>query len=225
MVEVDFFISFFSGVAIGISPCILLMLSSFGASLILTEEKNKFLKISTGLILGMLLVYILMSIIILSFFQILKTILIFNFIFAGILVFIGLWEIADCKKEQSSIFKTPKKVKTLLSNFIQRNSGYYAFLVGIIFVLIKIPCFGNIYLSLLSKLYSDPLLVVFIIVYIVGMLIPIILILVLMRLGLESSKINDFRLKYRTKLRIISGAILIFLAIYLLINQIIIVFN
>jgi len=59
--EVDLIIAFTSGLLIGGSPCILLMLSVFGSSLILTEEKSKFLKISIGLILGMIFAYIIMS--------------------------------------------------------------------------------------------------------------------------------------------------------------------
>ena len=85
------------------------------------------------------------------------------------------------------------------------------------FVLIKIPCFGTIYLALLDNLYDNPLLYVFIVVYLIGMVIPILLVLVLLRLGIESSKIDEYRLKYRTHLRILNGAVLIFLSIYLLI--------
>ncbi|MHA2007746.1 MAG: hypothetical protein ACXABO_08590 [Promethearchaeota archaeon] len=221
MVDVNIFISFFSGLAIGISPCILLMLSAFGTSLVLTEEKRKYFAISIGLISGMVLAYIVISVMLLNVVVLLEAFIIFNFIFAGILVFIGIWEIVESRKEKSSIFGTPRKVKKVLSNFIEHNSGFYAFLVGIIFVMIKIPCFGGVYISLILNLHTNPLLYVFIFVYILGMLTPIILILVLMRIGLESSKINSFRLKYRTELRILSGIILIFLAIFLLINQII----
>ncbi|MFX0028479.1 MAG: cytochrome c biogenesis protein CcdA, partial [Candidatus Hermodarchaeota archaeon] len=201
--------------------CILLMLSVFGTSIVLTEEKKKFYFISIGLISGMVFAYILVSIVFLPFIEKLFTI---NIIFAGLLIFLGFWQIVECKKEQSLIFGTPEKVKTVINNFIQKNSGFYAFFVGIIFVLVKIPCFGGIYLSLLANLHRNPLLYLFILAYIIGMLTPIILILTLIRLGLESSKINDFRRKNRTKLRILNGAILIFLAIYLLINQIILIF-
>ena len=221
MEEVNIFITFLSGLAVGITPCILLMLSVFGTSVVLTEEKNKFLIISIGLISGMVLAYILVSIVFLPF---IEELIFLNFIFAGILIFIGLWQIVECKKEQSSIFKTPDKVKAVLYNFIQKNSGFYAFLVGIIFVLIKIPCFGGIYLSLLANLHTNPLLYVFIFVYIIGMLFPIIIILILIRLGLESSKINDFRIKNRTKLRILNGVILVSLALYLLVNQLFLIY-
>jgi len=104
----------------------------------------------------------------------------------------------------------------VLKEFIDKNSGVYAFLVGIIFILIKIPCFGGVYLALLYHYYTNPLFFIYIFMYFIGMLVPIILVLIILRLGLESSKINDFRLKYRTYLRLFNGFILIFLAIFLL---------
>lgn len=221
MVEVNIFISFFSGLVIGASPCILLMLSAFGTSLVLTEEKRKFLSISIGLISGMVLAFVLISIILIYVAIMLEVMIIINYIFAGVLISIGIWQIVESTKERSIIFSTPEKVKTVLSNFIQKNSGFYAFLVGIIFVLIKFPCTDLIYVSLILNFHTNPLLYVFLFIYILGMLIPIILILVLLRLGLESSRINEFRLKYRTFFRILSGAILIFLAIFLLVYQLI----
>lgn len=215
--EVNFIIAFLSGLIIGGSPCILLMLSTFGTSLILIEEKGKFLMISTGLLSGMIFAYIVVSYVFLFFVQIFEFFQYFKYVFAAILILIGVWQIIECRKEQSTIFGTPQKVKTVLKDFIEKNSGLYAFLVGIIFVLIKLPCFGSMYLALLYNLQENPLLYLYIITYLLGMVIPIVLILILLRLGLESSTINEKRLKYRPFLRAISGAILIFLAFYLLI--------
>lgn len=216
MIEINFFVVFFSGMVIGTSPCILLMLSVFGSSLILTEEKSKFLKISLGLLAGMIIAYIFISIIFVYLFQFFEALSYFKYLFAAILIFIGVWQIIECKLEKSRIFGTPEKVKTVLKDFINKNSGFYAFLVGIIFVLIKIPCFGSIYLSLIYDLYSNPLLVFYIITYLIGLIFPVVLILILIRLGLESDKINEFRLKYRTSLRLLSGGLLIVLALLLL---------
>ena len=56
-----------------------------------------------------------------------------------------------------------------------------------------------------------------ILVYIIGMIVPIVLILIFIRLGLESSKVDEFRVKYRIHLRILNGVILIFLALFLLV--------
>ncbi|UCC20216.1 MAG: hypothetical protein JSV62_02725 [Promethearchaeota archaeon] len=217
MDELTFALAFFAGLSLGATPCILLMLSVFGGSFFLTEEKKKYYSMSIGLILGIIIPYILISIIIYNFLQIFQAVHnIIKYFFAGVLIFIGTWQIVESRKEQSKIFKTPDKVKSLLKEFIEKNSGLYAFLVGIIFVLIKIPCYGGIFFDIIILTSQNPLFYVFIVVYLIGMIIPIVLILVLFRLGLESSKINDFRLKYRTHLRIFSGALLIFLSIYLL---------
>jgi cytochrome c biogenesis protein CcdA len=164
----------------------------------------------------MILAYIFISIIFVFFFQILNVLLFFKYIFAAILIIIGMWQIIESKRDKSIIFGTPARVKTILKDFIEKNSGIYAFSVGIIFVFIKIPCFGTIYLSLLYNLYLNPFLIIYIMFYILGLLLPIITVLILLRLGLESDKINEFRLKYRTYLRILSGAILMTLAILLL---------
>ena len=217
--EVTLLIAFLSGIIIGGTPCILLMLSAFGSSLILHEEKSKFLTISIGLLSGMILAYVLISILFIYIFQFLVIFSFVRYIFAGILIFIGIWQIIECKKEKSIIFGTPEKIKTVLKNFIDKNSGFYAFLVGIIFVLIKIPCFGLIYLALLYNFYGDPLLIAFIIIYLIGMIIPIIIVLILLRFCIESSKLNDFRERNRVYFRILNGAILIFLAFYLLILE------
>jgi len=215
--EINWIVAFLSGLVIGATPCILLMMSAFGSSLIMTEGRAKFAQISFGLLSGLVFGYIIISVIFLYFIPIFEMLYYFKYLFAGILIFIGIWQIIESKKENSTIFGTPKKVKLVLKNFIERKSGVYAFIVGIIFVLIKIPCFGGVYLALLYNLHENPILYLFIMWYLIGMLLPVVLLLILLRIGLEFEKVNDFRLKYRTALRIISGAVLIFLAFYLLI--------
>jgi len=218
MLEINFAITFFYGFVVGLSPCILLMLSSFGTSLLLTEKKKDFFQILLGLILGMISAYIVISIIFLPFTELLALYEYTKFVFAGILIFLGIWQILESQKEKSVIFGTPTKVRTILKDFIEKRSGYYSFLVGILFVFIKIPCFGSIYLSLIYELHSNPMLFLYIVVYLFAMVLPVIIILSLIRFGLESSKVNEYRLKYRSYLRILSGGILIFLALYLLIS-------
>ena len=113
--EINIIIAFLSGLIIGATPCILLMLSTFGTSLVLVEEKNKFITISLGLISGMILMYIIISILVLYVFGFLTIYFYFKYVFAGILILIGVWQIIDCRKENSKIFGTPEKVKTIMT--------------------------------------------------------------------------------------------------------------
>ena len=217
--EINLFVSFISGLIVGLSPCIFLIISAFGTTLILSEEKSNFLKIVGGLLSGIILAYILITIL---FFYLIEVFLRFytfiRYIFAGILIVIGIWQIIESTKEKSLIYQTPSKVKLLLKNFIEKNSGFYAFMVGIIFILIKLPCMGAIYSALIYNFYSNPYFFFCLILYFIGMLIPILILLILLRLGLESSEINEMRLKYRPYLRIISGLTLILLSIYLVLT-------
>lgn len=215
--EIDFIIAFGAGIYVGSTACILLMLTVFGTSLLMIEEKRKYFFISLGLIIGMVVAYLIVTILATFIFGFTDAFFYFRFIFAGILIFIGAWQIIESRKERSLIFKTPEKIKTILKDFMDKNSSFYAFLIGFIFVFVKIPCSAGPYLALLYEIQNDPLLFGYILIYLLGMILPTIIILAAFRVGLGVDEVNDFRLKYRTHLRILSGALLIFLAIYLLI--------
>ncbi|MFX1355339.1 MAG: hypothetical protein ACFE8V_13595 [Promethearchaeota archaeon] len=214
--ELNILISFISGLIIGLSPCILLIISVFGTSLIVIQEKSKYLKIVGGLISGIILAYIIVSVLLFYLINFLNIFSYFRYFFFGILIFIGVWQLIESKKEKSLIYQTPSKVKLTMKRFIEKNSGFYAFLVGIIFILIKLPCMAAIYSTLIYNLYLNVYLIFCIIMYFIGMLVPMTIFFILIRLGLESSRINEIRLKYRPYLRIISAITLIILAIYLL---------
>lgn len=217
--EITVLLAFFSGLFFGVSPCILLLLSTFGTSLILVEEKSKFLKISFGLIAGLIVTFIIISYFIYLFVEFAGVFQYINIVFAVILISLGLWQILECRKEDSALYGTPDKIKAKLKLFIDKRSGVYAFVVGIIFALIKLPTCGSLLIVLILNLHNDPLIFIYILVYIIGMVFPIIIILILLRIGLESSKIDDFRVRHRTQLRLLSGIFLIILAIYLLILE------
>jgi len=214
--DINLLIAFASGLLIGITPCTVLILSVIGGSSVLIEDKSKYIRLSAGLISGCLTAYILISIIFVSFIDILNTIYLFRYIFAGILIFIGVWQIIEYKKEKSIIFGTPQKVKLLLKDFIDKRTGLYSFLIGIIFVLVKIPCFSGIYLGFLYNFWDDPSFYSYIILYLAGLMIPMIIILLLLRVSLSFDRVNEIRLKYRPYLRLLNGTSLIVLTLYLL---------
>jgi cytochrome c biogenesis protein CcdA len=215
--EINILVSFISGIIIGISPCIFLITSVFGTSLVLIQEKSKYLKIVGGLISGIILAYITVSILLFYLISFFDFFFFFRYIFAGTLIFIGIWQLVESKKEKSLIYQTPSKVKLIMKSFIEKNSGFYAFIVGIIFIFIKLPCMATLYSALIYNVYSNAYFILCLVMYFVGMLIPIMLLFTLIRLGLESSRVNEIRLKYRHYIRIISALTLIILAIYLLI--------
>ena len=208
-------VAFVVGLVTGISACMLLLLSVLGTSLTIIESRSKYFIISTGLIIGLVCTYLVVSVLFLVTINALSIISLLKYIFGGILLFIGIWQIIEFKSEKSVMFGTSNRIKSVLRDFIEKRSALYAFLVGIIFAFIKIPCFGGPYLQMLFSSQYDPLLSVYIIFYFLGMLLPIIGVLLAIRIGLQSEKVNKFRLEYRPYLRLLSGCFLITLTLYL----------
>ena len=93
--EVNFLIAFLAGLIIGSTPCILLMLSAFGSSLIMIQEKTKYLIISVGLLSGLIFGYVVISVIFLFFVPFFQALYYFKYFFAGVLIFIGIWQIVE----------------------------------------------------------------------------------------------------------------------------------
>jgi cytochrome c biogenesis protein CcdA len=209
-------IAFFSGLIVGIAPCLLLMMSVLGTTLVMVEERRKYITICAGLILGIVVAYTTVSAIFLALLNLIGLFLYFKYIFGAILITIGAWQIIDFRSEKSIIFGTPKKVKTLIKSFSEKNSGTYAFLLGFLFAFVKIPCFGGVFLGLLYNAWLSAILAVYILLYFAGMLIPIVVLLVALRIGIQPSRVNSFRGKYRPHLRMLSGIVLIVLTLVLL---------
>jgi len=222
-IETEFtvWIAFVTGLISGLSACMLLLLSVLGTSLTLVESRSKYLIISIGLIVGITAAYLAISILFLLVINALNIITSLKYIFGGILLFLGIWQILEFKREKSVIFGTSTKVKSILKDFIERKSGLYAFLVGLTFAFVKIPCFGAPYLQLLFVSLNDPTLGLLILSYLMGLLIPICGVLVALRIGFQSERLNQFRLNSRPYLRLLSGCLLITLTLYLFLDTII----
>jgi len=219
--EFTIWIAFLTGLISGLSACMLLLLSVVGTSLTMVESRSKYLIISLGLIGGIIIAYLIVSFIFLIVINALNIITYLKYIFGAILLGLGIWQIFEFKREKSIIFGTHPKIKSIWRDFIERNSGIYAFAVGLTFSFIKIPCFGASYLEILFISRDDPLLAMHIIIYLIGLLIPIIGVLIAVRIGFQSEKLNQIRLNYRSHLRLLSGCLLITLTLYLFLDTII----
>jgi len=192
-----------------------------GTSLTIVASRGKYLIISLGLIVGIIAAYLVVSIIFLVVMNALSIITYLKYIFGVVLLFLGSWQIIEFKHEKSIIFGTNPKIKSMWRDFIEKESGIYAFLLGLTFAFIKIPCFGAPYLQILFVSIDDPLIGLFIAFYLLGLLIPIVGVLLAIRIGFQSEKLNQFRLNYRPYLRLLSGCLLITLTLYLFLDTII----
>ena len=136
----------------------------------------------------------------------------------GIILFIlGFWYIADAFNPESKLFKTPDGRKKWFKPTAQKGTFLYAFTLGFVFSFIKIPCVGTILIALLLGVQSDPAsLWTELVLFYIGILIPLILVMLLLSYGVRSDKIETIRVKYRPWIRIASGLTIIGLTIYAL---------
>lgn len=217
--DITSWVAFVSGLIVGASPCVLLILSIFGTSITLEAKSKKYLSIAGGFIVGVLLAYLVISVIFIWLLPLIDLINNIRIIFGIILLIIGLWQIIDMKNEKSHIFGTPKAIQKILKDLFSRKSGISALVLGFLFALIKIPCFGGIYLSILYSTRDSPVLFVNVALYLLGMVLPIIGVFIALRFGLMSKSINTFRQENRPLLRLLSGILLITLTIYLFLGN------
>ena len=177
-------------------------------------------KFLSGFVIGILLVYILVSVLIMSTLEVLAATFFgfwFRFIFAALLVGLGLWYVIDAWNENSRLFSTPPRFKEFFKKLINLQSFKSAFLLGLSFSIIKLPCVGAILMALLLNFTADPgYYLPRLVVYFTGVLTPIIVLVGLFLYGYKFIKVEKIRKKYRPWLRAISGLLLIGIALWAL---------
>ena len=132
---------------------------------------------------------------------------------------LGLWHIFDAywlKKHARSTFKTPDSLKNFMSGMSNKNLLLLSFLSGGMYFLVKAPCLGAIYLSVLSILATKTNAmegITYAGLYNLGLLLPITSLGLLLSFGLSPNKVTEFREKRRVGIRLTTGVILILLAL------------
>jgi len=210
-----------AGVLAGFNPCLLAVMA-FLASVTLAQhgKRKEMLKITLGFSAGIFTMYMLAGMSILSFVNFLPEIQ-GNFIEISILLIalLGFWHIFDAywlKKRAKSTFRTPEPLKNFMGRMDKNNLLLLSFLSGSMFSLVKAPCVGAIYLSLLSILATKTDIVrgtIYMGLYNLGLLLPVIALGLLLAFGLSPNKVTEFRERWRVEIRLTTGFILISVAL------------
>lgn len=207
-----------SAIADSINPCALSVLfitiaflSSAGS------PRRKILQVGSAYILGIYMTYLLIGL------GILRAMTFFgmpNFaskIAAGLLVAVGLIEIFGAVFPNFPIrFKIPNFAHGKIARFLHKGSFLAIFLVGVLVALFEFPCTGGPYLLILGLLHDSGTYLsglVYLLLYNLIFVMPIILMLIL---GSEQSftdKLNAWRKDNTSKMKIVAGFIMLILAI------------
>ncbi|MDQ1275110.1 MAG: cytochrome c-type biosis protein, partial [Euryarchaeota archaeon] len=215
------FLIFIAGILAGFNPCLLAVMA-FLASVTLAQQggKKEMLKITLGFSTGIFTMYMFTGVSILSTVNFLPQIRsYFSEIAVLMTALLGVWHIYDAywlRKHAKSTFKTPQSLKDFMSRMGEKNLLLLSFLAGGMFSLVKAPCVGAVYLSILSMLAMKTDIargIEYMGIYNLGLLLPVVFLGLLLAFGLSPKKVTEFRERKRVGIRLTTGLILIALAL------------
>lgn len=210
-----------AGFLAGFNPCLLAVMA-FLASVTLAQKggKKEMLKITLGFSTGIFTMYMFAGLSILSTVNFLPEIRsYFSAIAILVTALLGFWHIYDAywlRKHAKSTFRTPQSLKDFMSRMGEKNLLLLSFLAGGMFSLVKAPCVGAVYLSILSMLAIKTDIVrgiEYMGIYNLGLLLPVVCLGLLLAFGLSPKKVTEFRERKRVGIRLTTGLILITLAL------------
>ncbi len=211
-----------AGILAGFNPCLLAVIA-FLASVTLAQQqggRKEMLKITLGFSTGILTIHMFIGLSVLSAVNMMPEIQeSFTSVTIMLTALLGFWHIFDAywlKRHSRSTFKTPDFLKNFMSGMGKKKLLLLSFLSGGIYFIVKAPCLGAIYLSVLSILASktDTMEgIAYAGLYNLGLLLPIVSLGLLLSFGLSPNKVTEFREKRRVGIRLTTGVILITLAL------------
>lgn len=219
---------FFAGLIAGFNPCVLAILAFMVSILLTTAGRMKAVYTTFAFSMGIFAVYLIVG---MGLFRALaggsvalqET---FKLVLVIIIFLLGIWHVYDSyyitRKAESS-FTTPRQIVDLAEKVGKKASYPSAFLLGALFSLVKAPCVGAIYFAILELIIEEGMLsqgLLHLALYNLGLVLPIMILGCAMALGLSPQKVDRFRKEKRALLRLITGAILIILAVLLALDVI-----
>lgn len=217
---------FIAGLLAGFNPCLVAVMAFLASAIVSSGGSRKdMLVLVFGFCAGIFVTYMVVG------FGILNTISSFpgirdtiTTLLILLVAIFGFWHIYDAyyiKKNSRSSFKTPHSFVDLMGNVRGTNILLISFIGGGIFSLVKAPCVGAVYLMILEMLLSGSNTldaVIYLAIYNFAVVLPILVLGALLAFGLDPDKVNEFREKRRAEVRLITGVILVLLAVLLQLN-------
>lgn len=217
-----------AGLLAGFNPCLLAVIA-FLASVTISSNggKKEMLVVVGGFCAGIFTTYMIAGISFLKAVTILPesrdAITLFMTLLIGVL---GIWHIYDAyhlRCHSRSTFKTPGSIVSFMENIHGKNALALSFFAGALFSLVKAPCVGAVYLSILDMLIARTDLLegaVYLLIYNFGIVLPVLGLGVFLAFGLSPETVIQFREKRRSAIRFVTGVVLLLLALLLYFNVI-----
>ncbi len=218
-VALTLFTVFLAGLLAGANPCLFAVVA-FMAAMILsnTEKKLEVMKFIVIFSFGIFLVYLFTGIGLLSFASDLGSL---NLVLGVITAALGIMHVYDyfyIKIKAKSLFESSRFMKGVMERMVKENSLLSALCLGALFSLVKAPCVGAIYLTILNLIAVQKAElegIVYLCMYNFGVILPILVIGTAIVVGLSPTKVDRFRKEKRAMIRLVTGIILIVLGVFL----------
>ena len=210
---------FVFGFFAGFNPCLLAILAFIASvTLATTGKRRNVLLIVIMFSLGIFVTYLIFGIGLLRIFEeapgLQAGIKNFLVVLIGIL---GLWHVYDAyhlRKNTESSFHTPKSFIRLTESVTKKVSLPASFFMGALFSLIKAPCVGAVYLLILDKVRSgEGTGYLYLAVFNFGVVLPVLVLGGAIAFGLDPEKVEKFRKDKRVMMRLVTGVILLAIAV------------
>ena len=143
-----------------------------------------------------------------------------------LIVLLGLWHFYDAyymKVHDRSSLKTPRSYTSFVRAMGGKNTLFISILAGGLFSMIKAPCVGAVYFAILDMLISRGEIAegaVYLAVYNLGVVLPVLALGILLAFGLSPELVNDIRERRRIEIRLVTGAVLLLIALLIYLNVI-----
>ena len=132
---------------------------------------------------------------------------------ATVAIVLGIVNVIDVlRNKEEFLLAIPLSRKDLIERYISRASLPAAFVLGVLVGIFELPCTGGIYLAILglmSRSYTLMEGLPYLVLYNSVFVLPLVVILVLVAYGLSPERANEWRVRYRGKLRLIVGLAMI----------------
>ncbi|MBW6471030.1 MAG: cytochrome c biogenesis CcdA family protein [Methanosarcinaceae archaeon] len=226
--ELSILLVFIAGLMAGFNPCLLAVMAFLASITMSSEEsRNDLVKIVVGFCAGIFITYMAVGLGLLSVVkqhsEIGDSITFVLVLFIGLL---GLWHFYDAyrlKYHFKSSFKTPKSFIRLLHELQNKNTLLVSVFAGAIFSLVKAPCVGAVYFAVIDLIISKGQVAqgaMYLFAYNFGVILPVLLLGFLMIFGLSPEKVDELRENRRVEIRVITGIVLLLLALLMYFNVI-----
>jgi cytochrome c biogenesis protein CcdA len=209
---------FVAGLLAGLNPCLLAMLAFLASTMLAsTGRRRDILTMVVFFSLGTFVVYIIFGVGLFSALQEKSTAAMFRLVLAAVLLVLGLMQLEDARRLQTggtSLFRTDWTKKYVLGAIASRRLSSY-FLVGALSSLVRAPCVGGIYIAIIGMISSQGSAssgLLYLMIYNVGIALPVLLLGGIIALGMSPEQVDHFRQKHRVAIRLITGITLFALA-------------